>query len=152
MSACYERGFVGNQPGSGATGPIVALRTGANEIRLQRFELEVTGTGLASGERLALFRVSATGTPTTSGLGQAADAADAASLTNVDSTWSVNPTITGQPLRSRYAGPNSYDWSFLHWHEQNGLVVPANSGLVLWRETNPAAVMSQCFGTIGWEE
>jgi len=151
VSTAYERGFLGAQPASGVAGPLVCIRTGSLAIRLRTLEHWSQGTAAAGG-RLELYRVSATGTPTTSGLGQAIDAADAASLTNLDTAWSVNPTLTGQPLRSRTISGNGNDWIFWHWHEQNGLVVPANSGLVLWRITTEAQLYPNNGGEIGWEE
>lgn len=152
MATLYERSFVGAQPGSGATGPIAALRAGTIEIRVREFQVTIAGSGLAGGETVGLFRTTAVGTATTSGVGQAVDPADAVSITNVDTAWSVNPTPATNALRNRGNGPNNYDQWWVHWHEQDGLVIPASGSIVFWRISNPASVMSATFGTWSWEE
>lgn len=153
MAAPYELGFVGAQPISGATGPLVGIRAGTTELRIQNLWVLFTGSGLAGGEQIALYRTSANGTATTAVAGQATDPSDAAALGRVDTAWSVNPTITGQPMRRRQVGPNTGDWLVWHWEaDGSGLVVPVSGSVVLWREIGPATAGPVNFGFVSWEE
>ena len=81
----------------------------------------------------ALARSTATGTSSTTVLGQALDAADAAAVTTFDSAWSSAPTFsTSGPFINQFGMPvtagSGVIWTFGYGEE---LVIPVSGGLCI---------------------
>jgi len=150
--AAYSLGFIGAQPGSGVAGPVFAIRTGAADIRILEIWGSCDQSAGAAGDSLLLYRTSALGTASTSVLGQAQDPNDAASLTNIDTAWSANPTKTGVAFRSRYYSANAGDQVVWHWSEDSALDLGASSSIVGWRDTTTAAAFPRIEFFVLWEE
>jgi hypothetical protein len=149
--AQYEAGVIGKSIGASTAGALMAIRTGANEIRVTQINAYLTA-GLTAAERVALYRTTAVGTASTSLLGRASDPNDAASLTNVDTNWSVNPTIATNPMRYRDFNTTG-DVIAWHWDEQRGFVIPPSSSVVVYRVFNTVAGTGPVLAfTVVWEE
>lgn len=152
MAARYSVGVVGKALASSTNGATIAIRAGANEVRLQEL-LQMAPSGMGtSTESWRLYRTTAVGTASTSVLGQAEDPADPASLTNVDTAWSVEPTAAGQWIRARPISLNAGDATFLRWHWQDGLVIPASGSIIARRDAAAAQSWPTIVWTAVWEE
>ena len=144
--ARYSLGF--STPAAAAGAAFAVLRTAASERAFVR-EIGLF-LNAATASSIGLIRASSTGTPSTSVLGQAMDAADAAATVNVDTAWSGAPTIGSNYLRKitlPAAIGNGVIWTF---GERNGLCLPVSAGLVIWNYGGSAA--SVLNGYIEWEE
>lgn len=152
MAARYSAGVVGKALGSSTNGAFFAVRAGAIEVRIVEIWLMATNAPFVTEEHLRIYATTAVGTATTSVLGQAEDPADAASVTNVDTAWSVEPTPAANPMKMRPLSANAGDNAVWHWQPQGGLVV-AVSGSIIGRRDNAQATAWPTFAvTVVWEE
>ena len=103
----------------------------------------------ATASVLTLKRSASAGTPSTSVLGQQGDPADAASATNIDTVWSVVPTVAANAIR-RIALPATSGAGVI-WTFPRGALVAANGAttqLLVWNEQLNSALNAY----VVWEE
>lgn len=113
-----------------STAPFWELRTGANPVKLRELGLTLGGTS-ATIYPIALGVPAARGvTPTTPVAFQAEDPGDPASLTFSALAWATPPTNPLIFLR-RFTTIGSSFGSGIVWRFFDGLMIPANSSLVL---------------------
>lgn len=148
--ALYELGVVGADPAAGG-GAIIAIRTSA-AAQARIFEIWASCTGgTGAGITAELARTTAVGTASTSSLGQATDPADAASNTNIDTAWSVAPTISTSKFRGApgqggaVAGVAPFKWE---WARDAPLIVPVSASVVISSPNN----WPQWAVVVLWEE
>lgn len=145
----YAVAVVGADVGVGGAA-ICALRAGTNVVRLEELWIAVAG-GVGTVGNCRLVRSTAVGTATTSVLGQAEDPASPPSLANVDTAWSVAPTLaTNEQMRWPGAGTVTPGPSvtFMWPWPGRGIVIPANGSIVLHSTDN----MAQPVVTWVWRE
>ena len=107
--------------------PVVAIRAGANRIRIKTIKV-VNATAVLS--QIGLVRPASLGTPSASVLGQANQATDAASATNIDTAWSVPPSAGTVYLERASLGAvigNGDVWSF-----PDEVYIEPTQSLLIW--------------------
>ncbi len=142
----YAQGFASVAAAAGAAYATIHTAAGAR-ARIREIGLFCNA---ATASSVQLVRA-ATGTASTSVLGQAEDPADAASVTNIDTAWSVAPTIsTNVPLR-RVVIPAVIGAGVIWtWPIERPLVIAVSSMLVIWNFG--AGAGSVLNGYAVWEE
>lgn len=116
-------------PAAAAGAGYATIHTGTARARIRKISAFTSAATLSS---IGIGRPANTPVATTSVLGQALDASDQASLTNIDTAWSTAPTIPAQ-FFERCALPATAGvgiiWTF---PTDSPLCLNASSWLVLW--------------------
>lgn len=120
----------------------MAVRAAAS-VRPKILEIGIFGS-VATAQTFGLIRPSAVGTASTSALFQQEDPADPTATTNMDSAWSVQPTVGAIYLR-RWNGAATIGVGVI-WTFPRGLVVAASGSIALWNVT--ATVASDVYAVI----
>lgn len=117
-------------PAAGAGAAYAVIRAAAAD-RVRVREIAVF-TSAATASSVGLIRTTANGTITTSTLVQAQEPADPAGTCNIDTVWSVAPTIGTIYLR-RIALPATASAGIIFtWPSDAPLIVPVSGGIALW--------------------
>lgn len=136
-------------PAAAANAPYADLRTTASDKALIR---EV-GFFLAAATQtsLGLIRPLASGTASTTVLGQAGESSDPAATALLGSAWSAAPTVAATPIYLRRTTlPASIGAGLIWTFGPRDLVVPVSSSLLLWNFGAAAGSALDLY--IVWEE
>ena len=124
--AKYSAGVNSTAPAANA-GMASLWTPAARSIRVVSIEVVATA---ATATDIALQRITARGTQTTTQVGAATDPLAGASTVQCDSAWSVQPTFSGVTMRRILlnAAGNGVVW---RWDDTDPLIVAAAAGIAL---------------------
>lgn len=150
------RGSVNARAGvNTANTPYFQLKTAAGErAMIKEFGITVS-VAPSTAPQFALARSTATGTSSTTVLGTAADPAEPAALTTLDSAWSVAPTFnTAGPFLWAATMPVTAGAGYV-WvapDDRSRIVVPVSSGLILANIAAAGATLGSFSFYVVWDE
>lgn len=147
--ALYEAGGLTTAPAATADKMYCSLWNTAATDRLRIREIGFTNTA-ATASKIAIKRITARGTNTTTLAGTPIDNNDAAAAGTLDLTYSADPTVTGNYLRRAHLANVIGAGLLWTWWNGPGLVVPVSVGVAFVVPTAVAGAALECW--IVWEE
>lgn len=147
--ALYEAGVLTVVTAATADNAYASLWNLGTVVRPRVREIGITTTS-ATASKVAIKRITARGTITTSQLGAALDSGDPASQLTLDYVYSAQPTVTGTYFRRAHMAATIGVGLVWSWWGGPGLVIPVSVGIAIVTPTALAGQPMELY--VVWEE